>query len=71
MSLEQLQGLHHLSGQPIPAPDHSFREEIFPNVQCESPLVQLEAIPSHPIASYVGEDTNPHLTITSFQEFFL
>ena len=32
--LEHLQGwwLHHLHGQPIPVPDHSFKEENSPNV---------------------------------------
>jgi len=31
-------------------PHHSFREEILPNTQAELPLVQLEAVPSGPIA---------------------
>ena len=31
-------------------PDHSFREVVFPNVQPESSLAQLEAIPSSPIS---------------------
>lgn len=30
---------HHLPGQPVPAPDHPFREEIYPNVQPEPLLV--------------------------------
>jgi len=66
---EHLQGrwLHHLHGQPIPAPNHSFREEIFPNIQPEFPMAQLEAIPSTPFASYLGEEVNPHLTTTHFQ----
>ena len=42
----QARWLHHLSGQPIPMPDHPFREVVFPNVQPESSLAQLEAIPS-------------------------
>ena len=29
-----------------PVPDYSYREEIFPNVQLEHPLVKLDAIPS-------------------------
>ena len=29
--------------------------------------MQLEAIASLPIASYLGEETNTHLTTTSFQ----
>ena len=54
--------------QPIPALDYSFGEEIFPNIQPEPPLTQLEATPSGPIASYTGEESDPHLTTTSFQE---
>jgi len=30
-------------------PDHSFSKEIFPHIQSESPLTQLEAIATHPI----------------------
>jgi len=48
-------------------PDHSFSKEIFPNIQSKLPLMQLEAIASHPIASYLGEETNTRLTTTSFQ----
>ena len=52
MFLEHLQGwwLHHLPGQPIPVMDHSFGEEILPNIQPEPFLVQLEAVPSCPAA---------------------
>ena len=69
MFLEHLQGrwLNHLLGQPIPVPDHSFGEEMFPNSQTEPPLVQLEAISPHPIASSMGEEAGPHLTTTFFQ----
>ena len=51
MFLERLQGqwLHHLPGQPIAVPDHRFREVVFPNIQPERSLAQLEAIPSSPI----------------------
>jgi len=45
----------------------SFREEMFPNIPPEPPLAQLEAIPSGPTCSYMGEEGKPHLTITSFQ----
>jgi len=48
-------------------PDHSFSKEIFPNIQSEPPLTQLEAISSRPVASYLGEETNTCLTTTSFQ----
>ena len=69
MFLEHLQGwwLHHLPGQPVPMPDYSLSKEIFPNIQSKPPLMQLEAIASHPIASYLGEDTNIRLTTSSFQ----
>jgi len=29
--------------------------------------MQPEAVSSHPIASYLGEETNTHLTTTAFQ----
>ena len=48
-------------------PDHVFSKEIFPNIQSKSPLMQLEAIVSHPISSYLGEQTNTCLTAASFQ----
>ena len=69
MFLEHLQGwwLHHLPGKPIPVPGHSFREEIFPNIQSESPLVQHKAIPSCPITNYTGEEADLYLTTTSLQ----
>lgn len=47
-------------------PDHYFRE-IFPYVQPESPPVQLKAILSTPITSYMGGEANSHLTTASFQ----
>ena len=47
--------------------DHSFSKEIVPNIQSKPPLTQLEAIAPHPIAGYLGEETNTCLTTTSFQ----
>ena len=69
MFIEPLQGwgLPHLPGQPGPVPDHSFSEDIFPDIQSEPPLMQPEAISSHPVSSYSDEKTNPRLTTTSFQ----
>lgn len=52
-------------GKLIPVPDHCLGE-VFPNVQHESPLVQLETILSSPIASYMEEEANLHLTTTSY-----
>jgi len=69
MFFEHLQGwgLHHCPGQPVPMSDHSFSKEIFHNIQPKPPLMQPEATSSHPIASYLGEETNLNLTTTSFQ----
>ena len=48
-------------------PDHPFREVVFPNVQPESSLAQLEAIPSSPITSHTREEADLQLTTTSLQ----
>jgi len=58
-------GLPHCPGQPVPMPDHSFSEEIFPNIQSEPPLTQLEAIASRPVTGYLGEEINSLLTTIS------
>jgi len=52
-------------------PDRSFSEEIFPKIQSEPPLMQLEAIASRPTASYLGEETNNPPTTTAFQVVLL
>jgi len=46
---------------------NSFSKEIFPNIQSKPPLAQPEVVFSHPIASYLGEETNTLLATTSFQ----
>jgi len=69
MLSEPLQGwgLHHFPGQPVAMPDHSFGIEIFSSILSKPPLAQLKAISSHPITSYLGKETNTHLTTTSLQ----
>ncbi|KAK4830590.1 hypothetical protein QYF61_011825 [Mycteria americana] len=64
-----LQGwrLNHFPGQPVPRLDNPLSEEKFPNIQSKPPLEQLEAISSRPITCYLGEETDPHLSTTSFQ----
>ncbi|KAK4827772.1 hypothetical protein QYF61_021517 [Mycteria americana] len=59
--------LNHFPGQPVPMLDNPFSEVKFPNIQSKPPLAQLEAISSHPITCYLGEETDPHLSTTSFQ----
>ncbi|KAK4814832.1 hypothetical protein QYF61_027805 [Mycteria americana] len=48
--------------------DHPFSKDIFPNIQSKPLLMQLEAISSRPIATYLGEETDPHLSTTCFQD---
>ena len=45
----------------MPVPDHFFLEEIFPNIQSESPLVQVKTISSCAITSYLQDETDPPL----------
>ncbi|KAK4831231.1 hypothetical protein QYF61_016329, partial [Mycteria americana] len=59
--------LNHFPGQPVPMLDNPFTEEKFPNIQSKPPLAQLEAISSCPITCYLGEETDPNLSTTSFQ----
>ncbi|KAK4807037.1 hypothetical protein QYF61_018378 [Mycteria americana] len=59
--------LNHFPGQPVPMLDNPFSEVKFPNIQSKPPLAQLEAISSHPITCYLGEETDSHLSTTSFQ----
>ncbi|KAK4821003.1 hypothetical protein QYF61_010734 [Mycteria americana] len=68
-SFKYLQGwrLNHFPGQPGPMLDNPLGEEKFPNIQSKPPLAQLEAISSCPITFYLGEETDPHLSTTSFQ----
>ncbi|KAK4830514.1 hypothetical protein QYF61_011456 [Mycteria americana] len=68
-SFKYLQGwrLNHFPGQPVPMLDNPFSEVKFPNIQSKPPLAQLEAISSCPITCYLGEETDPHLSTTSFQ----
>ncbi|KAK4826728.1 hypothetical protein QYF61_010981 [Mycteria americana] len=69
LSTVQLQGwrLNHFPRQPVPMLDNPFSEVKFPNIQSKPPLAQLEAISSCPITCYLGEETDPHLSTTSFQ----
>ncbi|KAK4814017.1 hypothetical protein QYF61_004647 [Mycteria americana] len=52
-------GLNHFPGQPVPMLDNPLGEVKFPHIQSKPPLAQLEAISSHPITCYLGEETDP------------
>jgi len=43
--------LRHFPGQPVPMLDNPFSQEIFSNIQSNSPLTQPEAASSCPITS--------------------
>ncbi|KAK4827946.1 hypothetical protein QYF61_022561 [Mycteria americana] len=47
--------------------DNPLGEVKFPNIQSKPPLAQLEAISSRPIACYLGEETDTHLSTASLQ----
>lgn len=47
--------------------DNPFNQEIFPHVQYKPLLMQLETILSHPVPSYLGEETDAHLATSSVQ----
>lgn len=57
-----------MPGQPVPMVDNPFSEEILPDTQPEPPLVQIEAISSHLVTCYLGDEADTHLTTTSFQD---
>lgn len=59
--------LHHFLGKPIPMPENSFGERIFPNIKTKPPLAQFKAISYCHISCCLGEKTDPHLTTTHFQ----
>ena len=49
-------------------PHHSF-EEVFPNIQPESPLAQLEAVPSSPITDvFKDKVVHVHKCLHSWNE---
>lgn len=62
-----MEGDSTTSGQPLPLPDHPFREKILPNVQPEGPLVQLEVMTSGPVACYLGKKPLHNLVTMSLQ----
>lgn len=43
-----------------------LHEEILPNIQSKTPLVQLEAISSFLVSYYLGEKIDPHLATAPF-----
>jgi len=54
MFLEHLEGqrLQYLPGQPVPVPDHTFRGEIFPNIQPEPSLVIVTSTVKKSVSKY-------------------
>lgn len=55
----QAWGLCHLLEQPFPKLDHLLCEENTLNVQSKLPLVQLEAVSSHPVMLPETRDQHP------------
>ena len=57
--------LHHIPGQPIPVADQSFGE-FFLTCNLSLPWCNM-SITSSPIARYMEEEANPHLSTISFR----
>lgn len=55
-------------GKPVPVFDQPHRREMFPNVQCDPPLLQLCTIPMHPVISFHGKETGTSLSTSPSQE---
>ena len=53
--------INHLTRKPVPVFDHLHSKEIFHNMQCDSPLMQLHAIPPCPFVSSQGEEPGTSL----------
>jgi len=66
--LEYLQGwgIHNLSGQPVPAPHHSHRKELPPDIQSKPSLLELKTIPLCSITVYPHKKLIPFLFIIPF-----
>lgn len=52
-------------GQCVPMLNHSFHEEILPNVQPEPFLVQLEDMSSHSVTCFLGGESDTQWGTTS------
>lgn len=48
--------------------NHTFSEEILPDLQPELPVVQLKAISSSPVTGCLGAKADPYMATNSFQK---
>jgi len=62
----QGQGIHHISGQPVPVPHHSHCKRVFPDIKPKSPLFKLETISPCPITTDPAEESVPFSVIAPF-----
>ena len=54
-------------GSLIPVVNNPFCKEVLPDIQPKLTLAQLQAISPHPVTCHQWEETNPALTISTFQ----
>lgn len=57
--------LHTPPRQPVPTLYNPVHEHVFPDIQSEPPLVQLETVRSCLVAYYLSKESDSHLTATS------
>lgn len=58
----QAQGINHLSRKFDLVSNYPLSERLFPNVQCEPPVMQLCAIPMCHVTKYQAEETSTSLS---------
>ena len=60
--------IDHLFRKPVPVFDHPLSKEMLLNTQFKPPLMQLWAIPKHPITGYQGEELSTSISTSPPQK---
>uniref|UniRef100_A0A8C2TSE2 Reverse transcriptase domain-containing protein n=1 Tax=Coturnix japonica TaxID=93934 RepID=A0A8C2TSE2_COTJA len=63
----QGRGIHNLTGQPVPGPNHSSSKALSPNIQPKSSLLQLKTISPSPAIISPFEEFTPLMGVSSLQ----
>ena len=61
LSLESLQGqgIHHISGQPVPVPHHPLCKRPFPYIQPTSTIFKLDTVSPCPVTTDSAKESVP------------
>jgi len=69
-AFEYLQGIHYLTGQPVPLLNHPHSKKVFPDVQRESPAFQLVPIASCSVTANHWKEPGSILFAPSFRYLY-